>query len=96
MGPKRQGLIRAVPQSGRDLSAPVPLRRKTPKETHYKTHFVTAVRDDNAQEHSLSLVEYPEAIRFGKKEKKNLAFGGPGRPAGPAGPGNPQNFIFSA
>ena len=40
-------------------------------EQHYKTHFVTAVRDDNAQEHSLSLAEYPEAIRFRKKEKKN-------------------------
>ena len=53
-------------------------------EQHYKTHFVTAVRDDNAQEHSLSLVEYPEAIRFRKKEKKISIRGGR---AGPPGPG---------
>ena len=87
-----------MPQSGRDLSAPVPQRGETPEEIHYRS---LAVREDHAQEHSLSLTEYPEAISFRKNEEKNLAFpnhsGGPGRAGRPgraAGPGGRAHHKF--
>ena len=83
-----------MPQSGRDLSAPVPQRGETPEEIHYRS---LAVREDHAQEHSLSLTEYPEAISFRKNEEKNLAFpnhsGGPGR-AGRPGTGHRAHHKF--
>ena len=45
--------------------------QQPPKETHYRS---LAVREDNAQEHSLSLAEYPEALRFRKSEIFFLEF----------------------
>ena len=62
-----------------------------PKKTHYRS---LAVREDNAQEHSMSLAEYSEALRFRKSEIFFFSISlvraaGPGR-----APGTIENSSF--
>ena len=94
--PHSGGVLSApVAQRSRDFSGPVPQRGETPEEIHYRS---LAVREDHAQEHSLSLTEYPEAISFRKNEEKNLACpnhsGGPGQAGRAAGRAHHKNQFF--
>ena len=82
-----------MPQRPVGPTKPGGQRGETPEETHYRS---LAVREEHAQEHSLSLAEYPAAIRLRKKDEKKISIrgsrAGPGQQASRAG--HTKNQLF--